>query len=400
MFRLRSALAGLAVTTSVLVGSLPDRAHAADRSVAYFRALGESTDTALLIDWLGGSRARVVTGVGARFGSVVRAAGGRMITLDASLFQPDFSIDADSCGEFPPRQKETTRFLIRDAGDTDEAGPAQVLSFGLRTALEGCDLGVAIPFGVVTDAGIAMTRVPMNERPSMADLVPGTRAAGLADEPWASDIEDTLPADVVTLYAGGVAQFAAKGNIVPVTTSPDRWLVFDFGTFQRAYTRLAVDRSTAAERWLRAEWVNGVAERVAADLVVKADSTGSFGNERRAARVWESGLARATPLPFYIALYPGGTGERIATNLAPDPPSREPVSWVLAGQNIMMTRQRITSTNVRTWVPLRNYWSRVHFVLESETQFRPDGSTSLFFLPRINFYIDRGPASPGAPVPQ
>ncbi len=382
--------------------------------VAYFTNAGDGTNGGLLIDWQG-ARARVVNQIGARSGAVSGDASQLVVTLDSPLSQADLNFDVDSCGEFPQRRRDTMQIAVRDAPrghrredlsedqreDHRDLDTSQVVELGTLTTLDGCDTGQVAPFGTLTDPGVTYNRLPMKARPSVRDLVPGTQVAGFSEQALMLD-DELLAVDVVTLYAGGMALFATTGRVVPAQFNEDRWLVFNFGSFERAYTRLAVEEETGVEIWLRAEWSGGQALRVIDELIVKPAPGASFGNQRRASRKWESGLFTATRVPFSIHLYRGGSGERVLNDLDAGVETREPINWVTAGNNILQTRVvRPGVRRDRTWVPLRNRGSKIRFVLESEIQTFDDGTSFVFFPPRVNFYIDRGkavpPPAPSAP---
>jgi len=387
-------LAALVGTGLLTLGLALPAVAAHDTQVAYFPILGDGTIGGLLIDWLDTARARVVNEKGAQSGAVQRDATQVVVTLDSPLSLVDFAGDIDSCGQQPPRRKDTTQIVVRNVSGGAHRGTSQVVEIGTSTIVEGCDAGLVVPYGALTDPGVTMNRLAMDERPSLRDLVPGTQVAGFSDQVWPPYDNFQVAADVVTLYAGDMALFSATGHVVPAGFNAGRWLVFNFGGFERAYTRLAIDEATDAETWMRAEWSGGQAQRVVADLVTKVDARAGFGTERRASRMWDSGPYSNSQLPFFIYLYQGGTGERVLVDLVAGTQSRSPITWVLAGKNIVQTRFSSAVRRDRTWVPLRNRGEKIRFVMESEILTWPDGLTESFLLPHVNFYIDTGKAVP------
>ena len=393
-------LTTLAITGLLALGSTSSVLAARSSEFAYFADPSSNSRRALLIDWLGTTRARVSNAIGTQLGSVARVGAVHVVTLDSPISQPFYSADPDSCGEYPSMRQETTQIAIRYVSGDVQRGTSQVIEIGTRTVLDGCDAGRSVPFGALTDSGETMNRLAMDARPPMHDLLPGTRVAGLSEAEWPGESDDILPVDVVTLYAGGMASFSATGHVVPAAFNAERWLVLNLGTFERAYTRLAVDHATGAETWMRAEWSGNQAQRVVPELVVKPAAPAGFGTQYQASRIWESGLFSKSQVPFFINLYGGGTGERVSKDLSDGSETRQPITWALVCSNVVQTRFTGPYRRERTWVPLRNHGTKVRFVMESETQTLEDGTVWPFLLPRVNFYVDRGEAVlPATPQP-
>lgn len=369
--------------------------------VAYYPSAGTSVVGGLLIDWRSVSRVRLVNHLGAQSGTVTRSGSQAVVTLDAPLSELVASSEPDSCGEFPELRQETRQIVVRDVDGGLLRGVSQVVDIGTRTPTEGCDAGVSVPFGSASDDGVSMNRVAMLARPLTLDMQPGVQVAGFSEQEWLPGSGSTLAADVVSLYAGNQAVFSGSGRVVDAAFNADRWLVLNFGSFERAYTRLAVDLATSAEVWLRADWAGGEIRRVVADPVVKLAGPVGFGTEAQAARVWESSLFTATRQPFFIHLYQGGTGERVFKDLDAGTETRAPLNWSFVGVNILQSRVIGTvGRRERTWVPLRNRGTGIRFVMESEVQHFDDGRPAQTLIPpRVNHYIDRGAAMPAATSP-
>lgn len=370
--------------------------------VAYYPTPGTGVFGGMVIDWQGASRVRLVNDRGAQLGTATRSgtpSGAQtVVTLDAPLTSLVGSNEPDRCGDFPLLRQDTRQVVVRDTDAGLLRGASQVVEMGTLTPIEGCDAGVSVPFGAATDAGTAMKRVAMVARPLTLDLLPGVQLAGLSDQPWLPDAGPTLAADVVSFYAGNQLRFSRNGRVVPAAFNADRWLVLDLGGTERAYTRLAVDLATSAEVWLRADWAGGEMQRVVADPVVKLVGPVGFGTEAQAARVWESSLFLATRQPFFFHLYQGGGGERVAKDLDAGTQARLPLQWRFAGADIVQTRVIPgVGRHERIWVPLRNRGADTRFVMESEVLRFDDGRPDqMVILPRVNHYIDRGPAVPEA----
>lgn len=383
---------GRAVGSAMLLGATAGAVLAADvQQIAYVRPVGDDTNRALLIEWIGPQRARLVTDAGAQLGTAASDKRQTVITLDTPIVQTDFTGDPDSCDFSPVRRKEITRVVVRDTSGGQFKGRSQVVEIGTRTALEGCDEGIPKPFGSLSSEGVTLNRIAVSARSTPTAIEPGSQWAGFSEEVWAAEGDSVLPVDIATFYAGGLAMFAATGSVVPVESTPDGWLVFRLPGFERAYALVDVDHKTGAETWLRADRAGGLASRVVADYVVRISSEAGFVSQKDAARKWEAGLFAKTRQPFAVHLYEDGTGERISTDLLAGTTTRTPITWFLSGRNLVQKRQRFDREQTRTWVPLHSR-GPVQFVLESEIATLADGTSFQFLAPRINFYIDSGKA--------
>lgn len=384
-------LAAFAFAAVSMIAMAPDASAARLGATAYYPAWGFGTIYGALIDWSDPARVRVVTPAGAQFGTVSRSGNQAVITLEAPISTLQVSDGLNSCDEQSTQRKDTTQVVVRDVSGNAERGISQIVEVGTLTNIDSCDIGQVFPFGAITDAGLSLKRVAMSERPSVRDLVPGSKLAGFSEAEWPLGFDFDLGADVVTLYAGGQALFARSGNVVPARFTADSWLVFGLPQGQRAYTRLEVDAESGAESWMRAEWVGGQPQRVLTDLVVKPVTSASFGTERQAARTWESGLFILSSSVVRFRLFVGGTGERV--DISPGSEVHIPLTWTFVGKSIVQRRLvgAGPSQRERTWVPLRSE-GKVRFVMENENTIRSDGSVSVLFPYRVNFYIDQGRA--------
>ena len=78
-----------------------------------------------------------------------------------------------------------------------------------------------------------------------------------------------------------------------------------------------------------------------------------------------------------------------------------PATWSDSGANVVISRSLnfAVSHRTRTWVPIANY-GKENFVIENEDcHVVASGSVTPFIVPRVNFYVDEGPATPPAPAP-
>lgn len=346
-----------------------------------------SSNQAYQFDWRGAS-ATVVSTQGRSEATVVTTGPQRVATLAVPFSATNTVFDPD-CPELPVEvRRDVLIVAVTRLSGFENRGTSKVVDIGEETTLSGCNAGRVVPFGAPTDAGFATRHLAASLRPSMGDLMPGTSLAGPSDQPGL----DAFPAaDVITVGAG-IWQFPTSGINHPVATV-DGWAVLDLGFGERGYTRLAVDRN-GAETWIAADWAAGQPQRVFRTLMVRPVPGAGFGNVRQTTRVWESGLFIGTNTPFFFHLYRGGTGERISQDLAAGTETRLPITWGFSGSNLETVRTfGDGSSGRRTWVPLRNSGAS-RFVMESETRTLPDGTVLPFILPRVNFYVDEGAATP------
>lgn len=338
-------------------------------------------------DWRGAA-GTVITTQGRSEATVVTTGAQRVATL-ATPFSLTFdSSDPDCPDQFVQTRRDVLQLAVTRLSGTDSRGTSKVVDIGTDTTLGGCNDGRVVPFGSPTDAGFATRHLAASLRPSLADLTPGTGLAGPTEQPGL----DTFPAaDVVTVGAGSWL-FSTTGNAY-ATSTVNGWVVLGLPSGQRGFTRFAVDRN-GAETWILADWTAGEPQRVFRTLMVKPAPGAGFGTPRQAARVWQSGLFVGTNTPFFFHLYRGGTGERVAQDLLAGTETRLPITWGFAGSNLETLRTfGDGSTGRRAWVPLRNSGSS-RFVMESEQRTLLDGTVLPFIQPRVNFYIDEGPATP------
>lgn len=345
-----------------------------------------------LFDWRSGGRATVVNDVGRAEGAWAAVGTQRVLTLDAPQTREPFeTIDPDCPDVVSVVQDRYTQFGVTVTAGTEARGESVVAAALETVTLSGCNAGRVVPVQTLADPGVATRHLDMALRPSIADLTPGVVLAGPSEDAARTPDQFIVSADVVTFGSGSLS-FAATGNVHP-TSLVSGWLVLGLPGHQRAYTRFAVDRRTGAETWVDADWAAGQPQRVFEVLMVKPAAGAGFGTVRQASKVWESGLFAGSNNPFFIHLYRDGSGERVAQDVAAGTETRTPLTWAFSGSDIVQTRTLGGGTGTRRWVPLRN-GAGVRFVMESETQTLSDGTLVPFIAPRVNFYLDQGPATP------
>jgi hypothetical protein len=347
-----------------------------------------------LVDWNTKKHtAHVTDSTGAGDGSFTDDGTQRVITLAAPISYMTTQVDCNFENEFDQRV-DVTQIVIRPTTGTAKRGASQVVEIGTTTDLGGCTPGLVTPFGSPTDPGLAANYVDMNLRPSLDDLAPGVQLAGMSETP-ATPVNDAtqLVAQVAT-FGTGTLTFADTGDVV-TTSMSDGWIVADFGTFQRGYTRIARDAKTGLETWVFAPWSAGGPAIVQSTMMVKPNAAAGFGTRNAAAHDWESGLFVDSVDPTYMDLFRDLTGQFIIHNLDGSGDAVRDITWMLQGTNLVIQRPVGVT---RTWRPIANY-GKNHFVLENEVGFDPTCQCTFDrILPRVNYYIDEGKSTPPAPA--
>lgn len=345
--------------------------------------------SAYLIDWRPAGRVTFVDAQGRREGRYTTAGSQRVITLEAPLQFAYNAIDPD-CPEAPQAFRVDVHQvgITRTAG-TERRGESSLAQAGILHTLTGCNAGREQPWGSLSGPGLPTRHLDAALRPSIADLAPGVVIAGPSEDVTPGEMYPA--ADLMTVEPGA-GRFAATGNAHPLSTV-DGWLVLDLPGRQRAYTRVGVDRH-GGESWLRADWSDGQPQTVAQAWMVKPEAGAGFGSLRQASRMWASGSTLGSTLTtFAIHLYPDGSGVRVAVDVPSGTENRQPITWAFDGNDIVQWRSSGGGIGERTWQPLRNSGTR-RFLMETEVRRMPDGSVQPFIKPRVNFYVDTGPAVP------
>lgn len=366
-------------------------AQAAIPETVYYTPAHGTSATYLLSEPSAG-RAKVTAPDGSYRGSLTDDGTLRVVTFDT----PPSSIGTgfpDSCGNLYQLSRQVNQLAFRQVSGTARAGESALIEVGVETALDGCDAGTTTPFGSLSDAGVPVAYRAMNNRAPMTDVVAGAQFAGFVESAVNPDVPFPTQ-DIGTLLAGNQLRFETTGTVVPAAIDAKGWLVLSMPGFQRGFTRLVVDKTTGAETWLEAEFVSGKPATIKERLFTKPLAGAGFGNLRAAAHIWESGLFVGTNNPFFFWLYRDFTGERVSQTIDPPSEVRQPITWAFDGLNIVQTRAPADGTvRTRTWKPIANV-GKNRWVMESEQILFPDGQLIDLILPRVNFYVDRGVATP------
>ncbi len=366
-------------------------AHAAARSsVSYVADL--VTFGAYLVDWnTARHTAHVTETLGQSDATYTDDGTQRLVTLATPI---TLSTDTfDDCGQAITQTNTLNQLVFRPVSGTAKKGTAQVVEIGTITNVGGCAPGTT-PYGAPTDAGTTTSLLDMTLRASIADLGPGAQLAGMSETTAAAvDYPSTLVEQVVT-FGPGTVTFNGTGDVVSKSKS-NGWIVLDFGSFERGYTRLTRDATSGLETWLGALWVNGAPANVQNLLMVEPNAAAGFGTRNQAAHSWfEALFQNQDPLP-YFDLYQDLTGGfiyRSATDGSVQ--STMPLTWGFIGADIRIKRSYDFTVNYRqrTWVPLANY-GKNHFVMENEDLYDAAGNFQYtIILPRVNYYVDQGKA--------
>jgi len=375
-------------------------AHAAPHGHQTVSYIGDpSFNTAWMVDWNAATHtAHLVDSAGAGDGTWTDDGTLRVLTLATPIETMQEGFD---CNGLPFTQAVDLRQVaIRHVSGGAHQGSAQVLELGTTTDQGGCTPGLVTPYGSLDDAGTATSYLDMAHRPGTEDLRHGATLAGMSDTDAAGAVDPTqLVARIVT-FGHHALTFANSGASVPRDVV-DGWFVLDFGGFQRAYTRLSVDPTTHAEAWLGAAWRDGAPTTIFQTMMVRPNAAAGFGGHAAQSHVWDSGLFLQSPTFVLFHLYPDFTGsfEQKARDGSAD--ARMPATWGDSGANVVISRSFdfTVQYRTRTWVPIANYGS-AHFVLENEDRhIVADGSVTQAILPRVNFYVDEGQATPPAAAP-
>lgn len=376
-------LFGLCAGAALVAASLPGTALAGTaKSIAYY-ADGDGSSNAYLIDWLPKSKARVANINGARSGTVSNDGTQKVVTLTSPI---SYSFtNWDECGEEIQQRSDTNQVVVRD----HTGGVTEFVEIGTITNVGGCQDGLSVPFGSLTDEGTSLHRLAMTARPPVTDLIPGTQIAGFSEDVMLPG-EFDVAQDVVTMQSDNVL-FHATAHSVAAAFDANQWLVMDLPSGQRAYTRLAINAKTGGETWLMAAWSAGKPQKVQEVMVVKPSTGANFDSVLEASRMWNSGLFIETRTPFFLYLYKNGTGERVRKDLDLGTESRTPITaWEFDGPNLVMHRPFGDGTGDRRWEPLSKN-GKYRWVMESENAF--DGTDHYVLIkPRVNYYLDTGKA--------
>lgn len=384
------ALAAVAVACTAGAQAAPRQSvsYVGDPSfnVAWMVNWNAATHTAHLVDYVGSA-----DGTWTDDGTL------RVLTLAAPI---ETTQDTFDCNGLPMTQTVDLRQVaIRHVSGGAHHGKAQLIEIGTTTDQGGCTPGLVAPYGSTSDAGTNTSYLDMAERPDTDDLGHGATLAGMSDTDPAGIVDSTqLVARTATFAHRSVA--FDSGTTVPRDVV-DGWFVLDFGTFQRGYTRLSVDPKTHAEMWLGAAWGHGAPQTIFQTMMVVPNAAAGFGGHAAQAHVWNSGLFLQADAQALYQLYTDFTGvfEQKAADGSYD--SLTPATWSASHGRLLINR----STNpasfyyARTWVPIATH-GKAHFVIENEDRHDvASGAVTPRIVPRVNYYLDQGVATPPAPAP-
>ena len=367
------------------------------QSVSY---VGDPSFTAVyVIDWNSASHtAHLVDYVGTGDGTFTDDGTLRVLTLAAPI---ETSQVVGDCNGLPMTQLVDLRQLaVRHVSGGAHKGQAQVIEIGTTTDQGGCTPGLVAPYGSTGDAGTAVAYLDMNDRPDVDDLTHGATLAGMSDTDPAGLTDSVQFVARIVTFAHRAVTFSNSGVSVP-RELVNGWFVLDFGTFQRGYTRLSVDHRTHAEQWLGAAWSNGAPANVFQTLMVVPNAEAGFGGHNAQAHVWNSGLFLHSDVPTHFELFRDNTGLFVEEDNTGTVILDMPATWTASGANLVIKRgfDPASVYNERTWVPIANY-GKAHFVFENEDAHDAiGGSVTTRIVPRVNFYVDDGKATPPAPTP-
>jgi hypothetical protein len=372
-------------------------AHATPRQTVAYTG-DPSFNTAWMVDWNAAThQAHLVDYVGAGDGTWTDDGTLRVLTLSAPI---ESTQDTFDCNGLPMTQTVDLRQVaVRHVSGGAHKGSAQLVEIGTTTDQGGCTPGLVTPYGSTSDAGTATTYLDLAERPDTDDLRQGATLAGMSDTDPAGIVDSTQLIARTATFAHHALAFDS-GTTVPRDVV-DGWFVLDFGSFQRGYTRLSVDPKTHAEMWLGAAWRHGAPQTIFQTMMVVPNAAAGFGGHAAQSHVWNSGLFLQSDAFAIYALYTDFTGvfEQKARDGSYD--VLTPATWSASHGQLLINRTTSPASYyyARTWVPIATY-GKAHYVIENED--RHDvvtGAVTPRFVPRVNFYLDQGAATPPAPAP-
>jgi hypothetical protein len=385
---------GIAAALIGLSGlSIPAGAQAATAvSIAYTRPyLGDSS--AYVVDFKAKGRVRVATIPGAAEGSFTDDGVQRVVSLSAPISATLPSADCNG-NEFAQRY-DTNQIVFRRAGGGDRKGSSAVVEIGTITDIGGCTPGLVTPFGALTDAGMVYNNLGMGSRPPLTDLVPGSQLAGPSMDDFDAVIGNSrMTQQIVKFDTASSLSIPALGITLPYAIK-DGWIAYTAtGEIDRRYTRLSQNTATGVEVWLASDFVGGLPGKTTMVLMTKPTAGATFGSVKQSAHEWDSGLFVGAPNGLFFDFYKDFTGLRVARN-TDGSFTPLPITWAQSGNKLVNSRMTGVVKRIRTWAPIGTYGNN-HFVFEDEYFLYPDGTTYQFIVPRVNFYVDKGPAVPPA----
>ena len=382
---MRTAIRALGLTLSVLGSSVAFEALAVQ--TAYY-----SVGTAYLVDTNAKTKtAQVATSLGASSGRYVDSGTQKTISLTTPLSYEVFG-DWTNCQVQQTWRRDVQSLVLKRLNGTAKKGQTALVELGIDTETAGCNVGRVTPFGSSDDMGITLNHLALSNRPSMADVRPGTRWAGLHEGIYTPQqyFSGSVAADIVTWQGDGRVRFEQSGLLVDSVTTADGWWTLSLPSGDRAYTRLSLDKTTGAEVWLLGDRSNGKLTWAAAWWVIPMKLGKGFGDVIAASRSWENGLSNGE---FFRNMYSDFSEDAYQYN--PDTGSWERLlgwNWRFEGMNVIHTRSTSGYVRNRIWEPVRrvgvNQW-----VMDNDRFTDPNTGVPLApFIRQVFLHIDSGPA--------
>lgn len=363
---------------------------AAARETAYLAAPGLGTVQAYLVNWLKGARAEVISTDGRGAGAVGTEGSNQVITLDVPISVQTVADEPSPCdGLYPDVRIDIQRIGVRPVNGTARRGQSAISQAGQVTVLSGCQSGQVLPWGGIGETGGLLVNHVDRTRFAPPDPMPvGSQWVGFSD--FAYTYYSGSAADLVTVEPGQL-RFRRTGAARPFELRPDGWLVLDLGNqVQRGYLRISEADAGGQEAWLAAPFVNGAPSVVASSPVVRPQTGADWGSARDAARHWLLSATEFLSRVVYVDLLRDGTGAWVQ-EVDGVVVFRSPIrAWRNLGAVLELETDRGNGAyRVRRWELIRRAGKDAS-LLESEIEYRPDGSQITVLLQRLNRYRDDG----------
>ncbi|WP_396269219.1 hypothetical protein [Ideonella sp.] len=387
---MRTAIRALGLTLSVLGSSVAFEALAVQ--TAYF-----NVGTAYLVDTNSKTKtAQIASNLGASSGPYVDSGNQRSISLTTPFGYEVYGAWVVCPGQtsdvLQTWRRDVQTLVLKRLSGSAKKGQTAVIEAGTDTEIAGCNVGKVTPFGSPDDTGLTLSHLALTERPSMADVKPGTRWAGLHEGTYTpqQNFSVALMADIVTAQADGRVRFEQSGRIVDSVITTDDWWTLSLPSGDRAYTRLSRDKTTGAEVWLLGDKSNGRLSWAAAWWVLPMKPGKGFGDVIAASRSWENGLSNGEFFRnmysdfsediYQFNPYAGGWERQLGWN------------WRFDGANIIHTRVGSWYVRNRIWEPVRRV-GPYQWVMDGHQWTDPNTGEPLFpFTRQVFLHIDTGPA--------